>query len=54
VSHQFGFSTLKQQVQRVALLRAHGYVTVFSAGGYSLMRAPGGQVARQGHSSTRK
>jgi uncharacterized membrane protein len=40
VSHQFGFSTLRQQVQRVALLRAHGYVTVYSAGGYSLMRAP--------------
>jgi uncharacterized membrane protein len=38
-SHQFGFSSLKQQVQRVALLRAHGYVTVFSAGGYSLMHA---------------
>jgi uncharacterized membrane protein len=40
VSPQFSFPTLKQQVQRVALLRAHGYVTVFSAGGYSLMRAP--------------
>ena len=59
VSPQFGFATLKQQVQRVALLRAHGYVTVFSAGGYSLMRAPGGQVARRAfrrvpHDSTRK
>lgn len=39
-AHQFGFFSLKQQVQRVALLRAHGYVTVFSAGGYSLMHAP--------------
>jgi len=46
VSNQFGFATLKQQVQRVALLRAHGYVTVFSAGGYSLMHAP--HLAAQG------
>ena len=39
-SLQFGWDDVQQQAQRVALLRAHGYVTVFSAGGYALMRAP--------------
>jgi hypothetical protein len=35
-----GCFTARQQVQRVALLRVHGYVTVFSDDGYIVMHAP--------------
>jgi uncharacterized membrane protein len=38
---QFAFYTLKEQVQRVALLRAHGYVTVFTDDGFIVLHAPG-------------
>jgi uncharacterized membrane protein len=38
---QFTFPTIKAQVQRVDLLRAHGYVTVFEDAGFLVMHAPG-------------
>jgi hypothetical protein len=38
---QFTFPTVKAQVQRVDLLRARGYVTVFEDDGFLVMHAPG-------------
>jgi hypothetical protein len=38
---QFSFLTIAAQVQRVDLLRAHGYVTVFEDDGFLVMHAPG-------------
>jgi len=38
---QFTFPSIKAQVQRVDLLRAHGYVTVFEDDGFLVMHAPG-------------
>lgn len=38
--HQPDFYSVTQQAQRIAMLRAHGYVSIFSVDGYSLMRAP--------------
>lgn len=38
---EFSFYTIKDQIARVNLLKAHGYVTVYSGGGYSVMHAPG-------------
>lgn len=38
---EFSFYTIKDQVARVKLLKEHGYVTVYSGGGYSVMHAPG-------------
>jgi uncharacterized membrane protein len=42
---QFTFPTIKAQVQRVDLLRAHGYVTVFEDAGFLVMHAPGAEGA---------
>jgi uncharacterized membrane protein len=38
---QFSFLSVKAQKRRVALLRAHGYVTVFTDDGFLVMHAPG-------------
>jgi len=38
---QFSFLSVKAQVQRVDLLRAHGYVTVFEDDGFLVLHAPG-------------
>jgi hypothetical protein len=40
-SRQFTFSTLNQQIQRVALLEHHGYKVVFQRGGYLVLHRPG-------------
>jgi hypothetical protein len=39
--HQFTFGNLQAQQQRLADLRKHGYVTVFSEGGIVVLHAPG-------------
>jgi uncharacterized membrane protein len=39
--HQFTFGNLQAQQQRLADLRKHGYVTVFSEGGIIVLHAPG-------------
>jgi uncharacterized membrane protein len=38
---QFTFDSVKEQVQRVARLRAHGYITVFQDDGVIVLHAPG-------------
>jgi hypothetical protein len=38
---EFTFASVGEQVQRVALLRHHGYRIVFEGGGYIVMRSPG-------------
>ena len=38
---EFTFANVTEQAQRVALLRQHGYQTVFQGGGYIVMRSPG-------------
>ena len=39
-SRQFTFHSVKQQEQRLALLRQHGYKTVFDHGGYIVLHSP--------------
>jgi uncharacterized membrane protein len=38
---EFSFYTIQDQIQRVKLLKARGYVTVWSRGGYLVMHKPG-------------
>jgi uncharacterized membrane protein len=38
---EFTFANVAEEVQRVALLRHHGYQIVFQGGGYVVMRSPG-------------
>ncbi len=38
---QFSFASVRQQEQRIALLRRHGYQTVFERDGYVVLRRPG-------------
>jgi len=38
---EFTFTTIADQIARVNLLKAHGYVTVYSVGGYLVMHKPG-------------
>ena len=38
---EFTFPNIADQIARVHLLREHGYVTVYSAGGYLVMHKPG-------------
>jgi uncharacterized membrane protein len=47
-SRQFTFHSVEQQVQRVALLRKHGYETVFERGGYIVLHSPDATAARAG------
>jgi hypothetical protein len=39
-SRQFTFKSVEQQKQRIALLRKHGYQTVFERGGYIVLHSP--------------
>jgi uncharacterized membrane protein len=39
-SRQFTFHSVKQQEQRLALLRQHGYKTVYDHGGYIVLHSP--------------
>ncbi|MDQ2816205.1 MAG: DUF2079 domain-containing protein [Actinomycetota bacterium] len=41
VGRQFTFHSVAQQEQRLALLRKHGYQTVFDRGGFIVMHSPG-------------
>jgi uncharacterized membrane protein len=53
---QFSWPSVQDQQQRIALLKKHGYVTVFSDNGYLVMHAPGASMgtspapAAAGHS----
>jgi hypothetical protein len=48
VAHvEFSFTTIKAEKQRVALLRQHGYRSVFEQGGYIVLHRAG-PVARAG------
>ena len=38
---EFTFPNVAAQITRVDLLKKHGYVTVYSAGGYLVMHKPG-------------
>jgi uncharacterized membrane protein len=38
---EFTFPTIARQIARVKLLKEHGYVTVYSVGGYLVMHKPG-------------
>lgn len=40
VERQFTFHSVKQQEQRIALLRKHGYQTVFEQGGFIVLHSP--------------
>ena len=40
VGRQFTFHSVKQQEQRIALLRKHGYKTVFERGGFIVLHSP--------------
>jgi uncharacterized membrane protein len=40
-SHQYTFSSFREQVQRVNDLRAHGYTLVFQGDGFIVLHAPG-------------
>jgi hypothetical protein len=44
-SRQFTFHSVEQQQQRVALLRKHGYETVFERGGYIVLHSPDASAA---------
>jgi uncharacterized membrane protein len=39
-TRQFTFHSVQQQIQRVDLLRKHGYQTVFERGGYIVLKSP--------------
>jgi hypothetical protein len=41
VGRQFTFHSVRQQEQRIALLRMHGYQTVFDRGGFIVLHSPG-------------
>jgi uncharacterized membrane protein len=45
---QFTFHTVKQQEQRIALLRKHGYQTVFERGGFIVLHSPDVSTSRAG------
>ena len=45
---QFTFHSVKQQEQRIALLRKHGYKTVFDRGGYIVLHGPGADAPAAG------
>jgi uncharacterized membrane protein len=45
---QFTFHSVTQQEQRVALLRKHGYMTVFERGGYIVLHSPGASASVAG------
>jgi uncharacterized membrane protein len=45
---QFTFHSVPEQVQRIALLRRHGYKTVFERGGFIVMHSPGAGKAGPG------
>jgi hypothetical protein len=40
VGRQFTFHNVRQQEQRIALLRKHGYQTVFDRGGFIVLHSP--------------
>ena len=40
VGRQFTFHSVKQQEQRIALLRKHGYKTIFERGGFIVLHSP--------------
>jgi hypothetical protein len=44
----FTFHSVQEQVQRLALLRRHGYKTVFERGGYIVLHSPGAGTAGAG------
>jgi uncharacterized membrane protein len=48
VGRQFTFHSVTQQEQRLALLRAHGYQTVFDRGGFIVLHSPGGSAPAAG------
>jgi uncharacterized membrane protein len=39
-TRQFTFTSVQEQIQRVALLKKHGYQTVFDRGGYIVLKSP--------------
>jgi hypothetical protein len=41
VGRQFTFHSVEQQEQRLALLKKHGYETVFDHGGFIVLHSPG-------------
>ena len=41
IGRQFTFHSVEQQEQRIALLREHGYQTVFDRGGFIVLHSPG-------------
>jgi uncharacterized membrane protein len=47
-SRQFTFHSVEQQEQRVALLKKHGYETVFERGGYIVLHSPDASAAGAG------
>jgi hypothetical protein len=40
VGRQFTFHSVQEQEQRIALLKRHGYKTVFDRGGYIVLHSP--------------
>ena len=47
-ARQFTFHSVAQQEQRIALLRKHGYQTVFQHGGFIVLHSPGASTAVAG------
>jgi hypothetical protein len=50
---QFTFHSVRQQEKRIALLRQHGYKTVFDRGGFIVLHSPGAGAPVAGPGSTR-
>jgi hypothetical protein len=48
VGRQFTFHSVSQQEQRIALLRKHGYQTVFDRGGFIVLHSPGASAPAPG------
>ena len=48
VGRQFTFHSVKQQEQRIALLREHGYQTVFERGGFIVLHSPDAGTSGRG------
>ena len=40
VGRQFTFHSVQEQEQRIALLKRHGYQTVFDRGGFIVLHSP--------------
>jgi hypothetical protein len=40
VGRQFTFHSVQEQEQRIALLKRHGYKTVFDRGGFIVLHSP--------------